>query len=285
MSTVYLNGDYMPMEDAKISPMDRGFLFGDGIYEVVPSYDGKLVGFGPHMDRMQDGLDALEIKLKVEQAHWRNIADQLISRNGSGNLGIYFHVSRGADTRRDHAYPEGITPTIYAFAFEIPPAPLADKNAATRYRVSTAEDLRWKRCNIKSTALLGNVMHYQYGYARGNNETILYNQDRELTEAAACNVYVVKNGIVATPLLDHQKLPGITRLMLLEILRRDGSIAVQERVVTLDELHDADEVWISSSSKDIAPVIEVDGRPVSDGEVGDIWLAAQTLYAAHKFDF
>ena len=285
MSTVYLNGDYMPMEEAKISPMDRGFLFGDGIYEVVPSYDGKLVGFGPHMDRMQDGLDALEIKLKVEQEHWRTIANQLITQNGSGNLGIYFHVSRGADTRRDHAYPEGITPTIYAFAFEIPPAPLPDKGAATRYRVSTAEDLRWKRCNIKSTALLGNVMHYQYGYAQGNNETILYNKDRELTEAAACNVYVVKNGIVATPLLDHQKLPGITRLMLLEILRRDGSVAVQERVVTLDELDDADEVWISSSSKDIAPVIEVDGRPVADGEVGDVWLAAQTLYSAHKFDF
>ena len=285
MSTVYLNGEYMPMEAARISPMDRGFLFGDGIYEVVPSYNGALVGFGPHMDRMQDGLDALEIKLHVEHTQWRGIANELIERNGGGNLGIYFHVSRGADTRRDHAYPEGLAPTIYAFAFEIPPAPRADKQAATRYRVSTAEDLRWKRCNIKSTALLGNVMHYQYGYSQGSNETILYNQHRELTEAAACNVYVVKNGIVATPLLDHQKLPGITRLMLLEILRRDGSIPVQERVVTLDELDDADEVWISSSSKDIAPVVEVDGKPVADGEVGDVWLAAQTLYSAHKFDF
>lgn len=285
MSTVYLNGDYMPMNEAKISPMDRGFLFGDGIYEVVPSYDGSLVGFGPHMNRMQDGLNAIEIKLHVEQQQWRRIASELIARNGGGNLGIYFHVSRGADTRRDHAYPEGITPTIYAFAFEIPPAPQATKEGANRYRVSLAEDLRWKRCNIKSTALLGNVMHYQYGYAQGNNETILYNQDRELTEAAACNVYVIKNGIVATPLLDHQKLPGITRLMLLEILRRDGSIAVQERVVTVDELHDADEVWISSSSKEIAPVVEIDGKPVGDGDVGDVWLAAQTLYSTHKFDF
>jgi D-alanine transaminase len=285
MNTVYLNGDYMPMDEARISPMDRGFLFGDGIYEVVPSYDGKLVGFGPHMDRMQDGLDAIEIKLHVEHTQWRGIADELIERNGGGNLGIYFHVSRGADTQRNHAYPEGIAPTIYAFAFEIPPAPMPDKSAATCYTVSTAEDLRWKRCNIKSTALLGNVMHYQQGYAEGNSETILYNQDGELTEAAACNVYVVKNGIVATPFLDHQKLPGITRLILLEILRRDGSIPVQERAVKLEELEDADEVWISSSSKDIAPVVEIDGKPVADGDVGDVWLAAQTLYSAHKFDF
>jgi D-alanine transaminase len=285
MSTVYLNGDYLPMEEARISPMDRGFLFGDGIYEVVPSYDGQLVGFKPHMERMQDGLDAVEIQLQLDQEKWRTIAGELVARNGGGNLGIYFHVSRGADSQRHHAYPEGITPTTYAFAFEIPPAPVADKSAATCYTVSTAEDLRWKRCNIKSTALLGNVMHYQHGHAQGNNETILYNQDGELTEAAACNVYVIKNGIVATPLLDHQKLPGITRLMLLEILRKDGSIAVQERVVTLDELANADEVWISSSSKEIAPVTEIDGKPVADGKVGDVWLAAQTLYSAHKFDF
>ena len=285
MSTVYLNGDYMPMEEATISPMDRGFLFGDGIYEVVPSYGGKLVGFAPHMERMQDGLDAIEIQLRVDHEQWRSIADELIARNGGGNLGIYFHVSRGADTQRHHAYPEGITPTLYAFAFDIPPAPVADKSAATAYTVTTAEDLRWKRCNIKSTALLGNVMHYQQSYAQGHNETLLYNQQGELTEAAACNVYVIKHGIVATPLLDHQKLPGITRQMLLEILRRDGSIAIQERVVTLDELAVADEVWISSSSKDIAPVIEIDGRPVGDGRIGDLWLAAQTLYSTHKFDF
>ncbi len=285
MTIVYLNGDYMPMEEAKISPMDRGFLFGDGIYEVVPSYDGQLVGFGPHMDRMQDGLDAIEIKLTVNHDEWRLIANELIQRNGGGNLGIYFHVSRGADSIRYHAYPENITPTIYAFAFEIPPAPVADKTSATPYKVSTTEDLRWKRCNIKSTALLGNVMHYQHGYAQGNNETILYNADGELTEAAACNVYVIKDGVVATPPLDYQKLPGITRLMLLDILRKDGSIPVEERAVTLDELRNADEVWISSSSKEIAPVVEVDGVPVGDGQVGDVWLAAQTLYSAHKFDY
>jgi len=285
MSIVYLNGDYLPMEEARISPMDRGFLFGDGIYEVVPSYNGKLVGFAPHMARMQHGLNTIGIQLHVDHQAWRYTASQLMERNGGGDLGIYIHVSRGADTRRHHAYPENIAPTIYAFTFEIPPAPIAQKDAATPYTVATAEDLRWKRCDIKSTALLGNVMHYQHGHSRGHKETLLYNQDGELTEAAACNVYVIKNGIVATPLLDHQKLPGITRMMLLEILRKDGSIAVQERVVTVDELDNADEVWISSSSKEIAPVIEIDGKVVGDGTVGDVWLAAQTLYCAHKFDY
>ncbi|MFT4518213.1 MAG: D-alanine transaminase [Halioglobus sp.] len=285
MSTVYLNGDYLPMSEARISPMDRGFLFGDGIYEVVPSYSGKLVGFAPHMERMQSGLDAIEIKLKIEREAWREIAQQLISRNGGGDLGLYFHVSRGADTKRNHAYPEDITPTLYAFAYEIPPAPTGEMDKATAYTVSTAEDLRWRRCNIKSTALLGNVMHYQQGHSAGQGETVLYNQQEEITEAAACNVYIVKDGVIATPDLDHQKLPGITRQMLLEILRRDGSLKVEERIVTLQELRDADEVWLSSSSKDIAPVVEVDGIEVGNGKIGPVWQAAQTLYSAQKFDF
>ncbi len=285
MSTVYLNGNYLPMSEAHISPMDRGFLFGDGIYEVIPSYDGKLVGFGPHLTRMQAGLDAIEIPLHLDHNQWREIAAQLIARNGGGNLGLYLHVSRGADSKRHHAYPVGITPTVFAFTYEIPPAPVANKRAVTPYTVATAEDLRWQRCNIKSISLLGNVMHYQQGHATGNDETVLYNHKCELTEAASCNVYVIKNGIVATPLLDEQKLPGITRYMLLDMLRRDGSIAVEERVVTLDELRAADEVWLSSSTRDIVPVVAVDDHPVADGSIGDVWLAAQTLYSARKFEF
>jgi len=285
MNTVYLNGSFLPLSEARISPLDRGFLFGDGIYEVIPSYDGRLVGFGPHLARMQEGLDAVEIDYRLDRDQWRDIASRLIEANGGGNLALYIHVSRGADTKRDHAYPTGVTPTVFACVSVIPPAPIPDKRRVRPYTVVTAEDLRWHRCNIKSTSLLGNVMHYQRSHATGHDETILYNQHRELTEAAACNVYVVKDGVVATPLLDEQKLPGITRFMLLSILRRDGSINVEERVVTLEELRVADEVWLSSSSKEIIPVIAVDDRPVADGNIGDVWLAAQTLYTAHKFDF
>jgi D-alanine transaminase len=285
MSTVYLNGDYLPMSEARISPMDRGFLFGDGIYEVIPSYNGALVGFTAHLARMQNGLDAIEIPLRADPAEWREIAAQLSTRNGGGNLGLYFHVSRGADTKRHHAYPDGVTPTVFAFAYEIPAGPVPDKQRVKPFKVATAEDLRWHRCNIKSTSLLGNVMHYQQGHVDGQDETILYNSRKELTEAAACNVFVIKDGVIATPLLDQQKLPGITRQLLLEILRRDGTITVEERIVSLEELGAADEVWLSSSSKDIVPVIAIDGRPVGDGGIGDVWLAAQTLYSAHKFDF
>ena len=285
MSIVYLNGEYLPMEQAKISPMDRGFLFGDGIYEVIPSYQGKLVGFGPHIDRMNNGLNSLDIQFIYSHDQWREIATTLSEKNGAGNLGIYFHVSRGADTKRNHAYPEDLTPTVFAFAFEIPPEPVADRNLVKRYKVSTMQDLRWRQCNIKTTALLGNVMHYQQGYSEGNDETILYNERGEMTEGSAVNAYIVKEGKVITPSLDKQILPGITRLILLDVLRQQSSIPVEERVVTMDELRNADEVWLSSSSKEVVPVIELDGQPVGDGKVGDIWQKAQALFSAHKYNY
>jgi D-alanine transaminase len=285
MSIVYLNGEYLPMAEARISPMDRGFLFGDGIYEVIPSYRGQMVGFNPHIDRMTDGLAAVDIAMEWSQEQWREICEQLIERNDEDNLGIYLHVSRGADNKRFHAYPEDVPPTVFGFTFEVPPSPVADKTTTKTYTVSTTRDLRWKRCNIKSTALLGNVMHFNQGYEGGNNETILYNETGELTEASACNVYIVKDGVIATPETDHQILPGITRLLLIEILRADGSLPIEERSVTLDELHTADEVWISSSTKEIAPVIMVDGQPVGDGQVGDIWVQAQTLFTEFKYDY
>jgi len=285
MSIVFLNDRYMPMEEAKISPMDRGFLFGDGIYEVIPSYDGELVGFAPHIDRMNQGLELIGIDFKWDVNKWREVCEALIEKNGSGNLGIYLHVSRGADSKRFHAYPSDVTPTVYAYAFEIPAANVPDKSKAKAYKVATTEDLRWQRCNIKSTALLGNVMHFQHGHAQGYNETILYNANNEMTEGSACNAYIVKDGVVITPPLDNQILPGITRLMLLDILAKHTDIQVEERVVTMDEVLAADEVWLTSSSKEIAPVIEMNGKPVGNGEIGDVWLAAQTAYTAHKTEY
>lgn len=282
---VYLDKQYMPISEAKISPMDRGFLFGDGIYEVVPSYDTQLVGFGLHIARMQDGLNAIGIKLNMDIDDWRDIAQNLIEKNGKGNLGLYFHVSRGADVKRFHAYPEHIQPTVFAYAFSIPAAPVANKQSIKQYKVNSTEDLRWKRCQIKSTSLLGNVMHFQHGQEAGVHETILYNQRNELTEASACNVFIVHNDVVVTPPLDNQLLPGITRNMLLDILRKDGKLQIQERVVSMSEVRAADELWLTSSSKEIAPVVELDGQPVGKGKVGDIWLLAQALYAANKHQY
>ncbi|MGH1372202.1 MAG: aminotransferase class IV [Cellvibrionaceae bacterium] len=285
MSIVFLNNTFLPMEEAKISPMDRGFLFGDGIYEVIPSYQGKLVGFAPHIERMNNGMEEIGINFDWSLQQWRDVADTLIKKNEGDNLGIYLHVSRGTDSKRFHAYPDDVAPTVFAFAFEIPAAPVADKSQAKGYKVSTTRDLRWERCHIKSTALLGNVMHFQHGFERGANETLLFNANNELTEASACNAYIVKDGVIITPPLDNQILPGITRFMLLDILKKDGSLKVEERVVTMDEVFDADEVWVTSSSKEIAAVVEVDGKPVGKGEVGDVWQAAQALYSAGKYNY
>lgn len=285
MGTVFLNGEYLPMEKARISPMDRGFLFGDGIYEVLPSYGGRMVGFGLHMDRMKAGLAAIGIALDWTTDGWRAVCDRLIQANGGGNLGLYLHVSRGADTRRFHAYPEHVSPTVFAFAFDIPGEPVADKSRVKGYRVVTDRDLRWERCHIKSTALLGNVLHFQQGYQRGADETLLFNDDDELTEASACNAYIVSHGAVITPPLDNYKLPGITRYILLDLLRRDGRIPVEERAVHRDEVFAAEEVWLTSSSKEVVPVVEVDGRPIGGGKIGDVWLLAQQIYSAGKFNY
>jgi D-alanine transaminase len=285
MSIAFLDGQYMPIEQAKISPLDRGFLFGDGIYEVVPSYAGKMVGFAPHIARMKSGLAAVGIELNWSTEDWAELCNRLIAENDAGNLGLYLHVSRGTDTKRFHAFPENVAPTVFAFTFEIAPAPIADKSLVKAKKASTSRDLRWERCQIKSTALLGNVLHFQHGYEQGSDETLLFNADNQLTEASACNVFIVKDGSVITPLLDNQKLPGITRQIVIDVLRNDGQIAVEERIVTMTEVANADEVWITSSSKEIAPITEIDGKPVGDGSIGDIWLAAQTLYSAAKFDY
>ncbi|PID55119.1 MAG: D-alanine aminotransferase [Gammaproteobacteria bacterium] len=285
MSIVYLNGDYLPMSEARISPMDRGFLFGDGIYEVIPSYDGCLVGFVPHMERMQAGLSAIGINYRIDHQQWRDIANALIEKNGGGNLALYFHISRGADTRRNHAFPEGVEPTCYAYAFEIPAEPVADRKACKPYTVVSTEDRRWRNCHIKSTALLGNVLHYQYGARGGHGETILYNSANEITEASASNVFAVIDNTIYTPPQDHQILPGITRNILLDALRKHSDWQVEEAIITLDDLKRASEIWLTSSTKEVAPVVELDGAPVGDGKVGELWEQVQRLFSQYKYDY
>jgi D-alanine transaminase len=300
MTTAFLNGDYMALDEARISPMDRGFLFGDGIYEVIPVHDGRPIGFSLHIDRMKKGLSAVEINLDWTHDQWRDICDKLVDKNGAGNLAVYLQVSRGADTKRHHAYPKGITPTVFGYASEIAASLESERTAVMPLKISSTEDKRWRRCDIKSTALLGNIIHFQKGQAEGNDETLLFNAAGELTEGSATNVFVVKEGVIATPPLDHQVLtegsatnvfvvkegviatppldhqvlPGITRLMLLDMLRKDGSVPVEERVVTMEEARQADEIWLTSSTKAVAPVVQLDGSPVGSGEAGPVWAIA-----------
>ena len=284
---VYLNGKYMPAEDARISPFDRGFLFGDGIYEVTPSYGGRMVGFELHLQRMKNGLKEIGFTDEVlSDREWRDIAENLIERNGRENLGIYFQISRGDEGRRFHGFPADTRPTVFGMVIEIDPHPeTPDRGSKLGLKVHVEEDMRWRRCHVKSTALLGNVLHFQRSYEQGQNETILYNTRGELTEASQSNVFIVKDGVVITPPLDNQILPGISRHITLASLHADGSIPVEERVVTLAEVRNADEIWITNSSKHIAPVVELDGEPVGDGKVGEIWERAMGIYEASKYDF
>ncbi len=280
MTIAFLNGDYLPLQEARISPLDRGFLFGDGIYEVVPVHGGRPIGFSLHYNRMREGLSAVEIDLDWSLERWREVCSKLIEDNGAGNLAIYLQVSRGADTKRHHAYPVGVTPTVFGFA-----SPLTVSSEIKPLKISSAEDMRWRRCNIKSTALLGNIIHFQKGQAEGRDETLLYNGAGEITEGSASNAFIIKDGIVATPPLDNQVLPGVTRLMLLDMLRKDGSVQIQERLVTLQEARAAHEIWLTSSSKDVVPVVELDGKPVGDGQPGPIWETAQRIFTERKFDY
>lgn len=283
---VYLNGEYLPAENAKISPLDRGFLFGDGIYEAIPSYSGRTVALQLHIERMKNGLAAIGIENPLTDQDWKDVARELSERNGGGDLGIYIHVSRGNEGRRFHAFPKNVKPTVFGMVLEIashPPTP--DRIKQKGLRVKSTEDLRWDLCHIKSTALLGNVLHFQQGRNAGMDETILYNSAGELTEASSSNVFVVIHGTVITPPLDNQKLPGISRHICLESLRAEGSLSVEERIVTIDEARHADEIWITNSSKQIAPVVEIDGQPVGNGQVGEIWERATRIYEAAKFDF
>ncbi len=283
MTTVFLNGEFVAAQDAKISPMDRGFLFGDGIYEVIPCFNGKPVGLALHLERMNNGLQEIGIKYEAQESQWRNHIMQLIAQFKSDAVGVYIHVSRGTDSKRFHAYPDNVTPTVFSYAFEIAPSQAVDRNKAKEYSVITAEDLRWQRCHIKSTSLLGNVMHFQQGQDAKKDEVILYNDKGIITEASACNVFVIKDNVIMTPKLDNHILPGITRKILLESLKRTGGFTVSEQDITLEELKQADEVWITSSSKELGAVVKVDDRVLGDGKAGPMWEAAQTAYNTHKF--
>ena len=289
MTIAYLNGEFKPLEEAQISPMDRGFLFGDGIYEVVPSYRGKIVAGNLHAQRMNNGLSEIGIHVPTVDGDWVAIAEQLLEGNieyfPDENIGIYIHVSRGADTKRFHAFPDNVRPTVFAFAFNIAPSNQPDRSQITGLNVQTQEDLRWRRCHIKSTSLLGNVMHFQDSYGKGVNETILYNQDEMVTEASVSNVFAVIDGEVVTPPLDNQLLPGITRHILVNSIIKDSQFKLTERSISLAELKRADEVWLTSSSKEVAPVVVIDGLPVGDGNVGEVWEAVAKSYHTHKFAF
>lgn len=275
----YLNGKFLPLAEVSISPFDRGFLFADGIYEVIPVYYGRPFRLAEHLQRLINSLVAIQLECKLERGHWEALLTELVARNGSGNLAIYLQVTRGAPQIRDHSFPDADTPpTIFAMASllkPLPEAPYRDGISAI-----TCTDIRWSACHIKSIALLANVLARQQAIAQGADDAILV-RDGYLTEAVASNVFLVQNGVLLTPRKDHRILPGITRDLILELAATHG-IPYEEKDLPATLLAEADEIWLSGSTKEIIPVTTLDGRPVGAGVPGPLWRRMTALYQNYK---
>jgi D-alanine transaminase len=280
MSTVYLNGKFLAASEACISPLDRGFIFGDGIYEVIPVYNGHLFRLEEHLHRLDNSLDSVAMPNTLSHADWQALLEELVSRNGGGNQSVYLQVTRGV-APRDHAFPEGVIPTIFVMSNPLKPVP--EEVYTNGVSAITLDDIRWQYCHIKATALLPNILLRQQALDAGAVEAILIRDD-EITEGAASNLFIVRDGTVITPPKGALLLPGITRDLILE-LAHDNAIPCEETAISVDALHGADEIWLSSSTKEILPVTQLDGHPVGDGRPGEQWRRMIAIYQNYKHQY
>lgn len=278
MGIVYLNGEYLPVEQAKVSVLDRGFLFGDGVYEVIPAYGGRLLRLPQHLQRLQNSLDAIRLKNPLAQQQWVEVMQTLLEENESEDQSVYLQVSRGAASYRDHSFPEQTKATVFVMVNSLVPVPIEKLRKGVC--AITLDDIRWQACNIKATALLANVMLRQQATEEGCAEAILI-RDGFATEGAASNLFIVKNNVIITPPTSGFLLPGITRDLIIE-LAQQHQIVFAERDISEAELRDADEIWVTSSTKEIVPVISLDGESVGNGSYGPMWEKMIALYQDYK---
>jgi len=272
--TVYLNGQYLPLCDAKISVMDRGFLFGDGIYEVIPSYSGKLFHFQEHMERLENSLSSIRLSNPHGRAQWLEILTPLLDKNLDQS--IYLQITRGVAPKRDHAFPENVTPTVFAMCSNIVPF----ENLDSGVKALSVDDSRWELCNVKATTLLANILLRQQAVEQGCAEAILV-KDGYVTEGAASNIFAVIDGILITPPQGCEILPGITRNVILE-LAEQNNIPCSEDIISLDALKTANEIWLTSSTREIVPVVQLDDETIANGKPGPIWRKMNQLFQAYK---
>lgn len=272
--TVYLNGRYLPLADAKVSVLDRGFLFGDGVYEVIPAYRGKLFCADAHWQRLENSLRIVRIANPHSRNEWQAICDALLDK--AKNQYIYLQVTRGVAEKRDHAFPENAAPTVFVMCSDI--APFA--GAQTGIKAVTMDDSRWKLCHAKTIALLGNILHRQAALDQGGAEAILLKGGR-VTEGAASNVFAVVDGVLVTPPKSPEILSGITRDVVLALAAQNG-IPYREDTLLLAQLQAASEIWAASSIREILAVVELDGVVVGGGVPGPVWQAMNALFQAYK---
>ncbi len=277
---VYLNGSFLPVHEARVSVMDRGFLFGDGVYEVIPVYGGRAFRLEHHLQRLGLSLQGIRIGNPLDQAQWSDILTALIRQNGGGDQSLYLQVTRGVAPRRDHAFPAGVQPTVFAMS-----TPLTEPDAVLQSGISavTVTDIRWQLCNIKAITLLPNVLMRQQAIDAGAAEAILL-RDGNATEGSASNVFIVRDGVVLTPPKSNLLLPGITRDLAVELCHANH-IPCREADISAAQLRSADEVWVTSSTREVVPVTQLDGQPIGNGRPGPLWQRVSALYSAYKQDF
>jgi len=279
--TIYLNGQFMPIEEAKVSVLDRGFIFGDGVYEVIPVYSRKPFRLEEHLRRLQHSLDGIRLANPHGNAEWTRIIDELVARNAGEDQYLYLHITRGV-ARRDHAFPNPpVNPTVFMMSNPLltPPAELLRSGIAC----ITAPDNRWLRCDIKAIALLPNVLLRQMAVDAGCAETILIRNNEFMTEGAASNIFVVKDGTLLAPPKDNLMLPGITYDVILEIAAADG-IPHEVRRIAAAEVFAADELLLTSSTKEVLAITQLDGKPVGNGKPGAMFARLHALYQDFKRD-
>ena len=274
---VFLNGKFLPIEQAMVPVLDRGFIFGDGVYELIPVYSRAPFRMEDHLARLERSLAAVRIKNPYAREKWREIILQLVAQQPWEDQAVYFQVTRGV-AKRDHAFPAGVEPTVFVMANPLvnPPRELVEKGGSA----VTAVDNRWLRCDIKSISLIGNCLLRQLSADAGAQETILF-RDGKLTEASASNVFIVKRGVLLSPPKSNLILPGITYDVVTEIAQA-GKIPLEFRDIGEAEVRGADEVWVTSSSKEILAIVALDGKPVADGRPGPLFKRAFQLYQEFK---
>ena len=272
---VWLDGKLLPLAEARISPLDRGFLFGDGAYEVLPVYGGRAYRFDAHMERLDRSLGGIRMAPPLDRAGWLVAFGKLVHGNGGGDLLLYVQVTRGVEPERNHVPQAGVRPTLFASVQKLPLVP--DSAIENGVPAVTADDIRWSRCDIKSTSLLGNVLLRWLAADAGAAETLL-RRDGFMTEGSASSAHLVRDGRIVTPPQTNAILPGTTRGVIFELAAREG-IASERRPVREAELRDADEVLIASAGGGIRAVTTLDGRPVGAGKPGPVY---RRIYAAFK---
>lgn len=274
---VYLNGEFMPLEAARIPVLDRGFIFGDGVYEVIPVYSRHPFRLPEHLRRLQHSLDSIRLANPMSDAEWTRLTQDVVARNAGEDQSVYLQVTRGA-AKRDHAFPKDAKPTVFMMSSPLitPPREQIESGVPA----ITATDYRWLKCDVKSISLLGNCLLRQTAVDAGAVEAVLF-RDGYLTEASASNVFVVRKGIALAPPKNHLVLPGITYDVVLELLAANG-IAHEVREVTEQEVKGADEIWVTSSTKEVLAVTSLDGKAVGTGKPGPVFRRVYQLYQEFK---